>query len=225
MSEDIREMIDKVKSIGKQLSENLENKTNKAKDIIQILNNNGIKVSKKQYYYDGSGYKEKYEIVDSVEVGGVTEYLGIPIKEKAQGFITKNGILQNFYYHNGKGFETTKNIDEFLKNISNSHEPLNENLNQEKSFKYIKVNENPRANMLIAITNGKDEIPDNGKYLKIINTETGEEISPCKKFTDKVNYQGTPNVLQTDVYHYFDDDWHRMDALVYPTKKWTWEYI
>ena len=31
-----------------------------------------------------------------------------------KGFITKRGILQNFFYHTGDGFETTKDINKFL---------------------------------------------------------------------------------------------------------------
>jgi hypothetical protein len=40
--------------------------------------------------------------------------MGIPTKVKSQGFITKRGILQNFFYHTGDGFETTKDINKFL---------------------------------------------------------------------------------------------------------------
>lgn len=119
----------------------------------------------------------------------------------------------------------SEDIRKMIFKVKNFKDFVNENLEGKKSFKYIKDNENPIANMLIAITNGKGEQPAYNKRFKIINTETGEEISPCSKFTDKVDYPLTPNVTQTDVYHYFDNDWHRMDALEYPTKKWTWEYI
>jgi hypothetical protein len=83
-------------------------------EIVGILNTHGIKVSPKENFYNGANYGEKYTIIGSDDVDGKTPYMGIPTKVKSQGFITRNGILQNYFYHTGDGFETTKNINEFL---------------------------------------------------------------------------------------------------------------
>jgi hypothetical protein len=98
------------------LNENIINinKMN-AKEIIQQLDNIGIKVSKKENFYNGSNYGEKYSIIGSDDVDGKTPYMGIPTKVKSQGFITKKGVLQNYFYHTGNGFETTKDFNEFLR--------------------------------------------------------------------------------------------------------------
>jgi len=98
------------------INENLIKTSNmKTKEIIDILNSKGLKVSKKENFYNGSGYGEKYIIIGSEDVDGKTPYLGIPTKVKAQGFITKNSVLQNYFYYIGGGFETTKDINEFLR--------------------------------------------------------------------------------------------------------------
>ena len=98
------------------IDENLIKTSNmKTKEIIDILNSKGLKVSKKENFYNGSGYGEKYIIIGSEDVDGKTPYLGIPTKVKAQGFITKNSVLQNYFYYIGGGFETTKDINEFLR--------------------------------------------------------------------------------------------------------------
>jgi hypothetical protein len=89
----------------------------KANEIITALGLFGIRVSKKENDFNGSSYIERYTLIDSDWVDGFTSYLGVPIKVKTQGFICKKGVLQNFYYHNGKGFETPTDIDTFLKNI------------------------------------------------------------------------------------------------------------
>ena len=91
------------------------NNNMKAKEIIKLLNSKDIKVSKGENFYNGSSYGKKYTIIGSSDVDGKTPYLGIPVKVKAQGFITKEGRLHNFYYHTGKCFETTKDINEFLR--------------------------------------------------------------------------------------------------------------
>jgi hypothetical protein len=84
------------------------------KEIVRILNKHDIKVSPKENFYNGANYGEKYTIIGSDDVDGKTPYMGIPTKVKSQGFITRNGILQNYFSHTGNGFETTKNINEFL---------------------------------------------------------------------------------------------------------------
>lgn len=84
------------------------------KEIIQLLNSKGIKVSKKENFYNGSNYGVKYKIIVSSDVDGKTPYMGIPTKDKSQGFIIKRGVLQNFFNHTGDGFETTKDINKFL---------------------------------------------------------------------------------------------------------------
>lgn len=89
----------------------------RTKEIIELLNAKGIKVSKKENFYDGSNYGEKYTIIGSSEVDGKTPYMGIPTKVKSQGFITKRGVLQNFFYNNGDGFETTKDINKFFEEL------------------------------------------------------------------------------------------------------------
>lgn len=89
----------------------------KVKDITSALSLFGVKVSSKEDFYNGSGYRERYTIVGCDEVDGYTSYLGLPTKVKTQGFITKKGVLQNFYYHTGTGFVTTQDIDLFLKEI------------------------------------------------------------------------------------------------------------
>jgi hypothetical protein len=98
------------------LNENIIN-TNKmgVKEIIQQLNDRGIKVSKKENFYNGANYGEKYTIIGSDDVDGKTPYMGIPTKVKSQGFITKKGVLQNYFYHNGDVFKTTKDFNEFLR--------------------------------------------------------------------------------------------------------------
>jgi hypothetical protein len=83
-------------------------------EIVGILNKYRIKVSPKENFYNGANYGEKYTIIGSDDVDGKTPYMGVPTKVKSQGFITRNGILQNYFYHTGDGFETTKNINEFL---------------------------------------------------------------------------------------------------------------
>lgn len=115
MENDIRKLINQVKNFGKQLNENTETESKTVKEIVRVLNNHNINVSPKEKFYNGSGYSEKYTIIGSDDVDGKTEYLGVPTKVKSQGFITKNGVLQNFFNHNGDGFDTTTNIDEFLK--------------------------------------------------------------------------------------------------------------
>lgn len=97
------------------LNENIETEPKTVKEIIGILNKYGIKVSPKENYYTTGSYGERYTIINSTDVDGKTSYLGIPTKVKSQGFITRNGILQNYFFHTGNGFETTKNINEFLK--------------------------------------------------------------------------------------------------------------
>jgi hypothetical protein len=89
----------------------------KALKIIKLLNSKGIKVSKREGFYNGSDYGEKYTIINSSYVEGKTLYMGIPTKVKSQGFIIKRDILQNFFYHTGDGFKTTENINEFLRRI------------------------------------------------------------------------------------------------------------
>ena len=114
MSKDIREMIDKVKNL-KSLNENLS-----LGNIKTILYNNGIKnISEPESFYDGSGYGEKYVIIDSEKVNGKTPYMGIPTKVNSQGFILKNGELKNFFAWNGSGFDTFTNIDDFLNAVKN----------------------------------------------------------------------------------------------------------
>lgn len=89
-----------------------------AKEIIQLLNGEGIKVSKKELSYSSSsGYIEKYYILGSKEVNIVTSYLGTPTKSLSQGFITKGDKLGNYFYHNGKGFSVTEDYFTFLKEI------------------------------------------------------------------------------------------------------------
>ena len=97
------------------INENINvNNNMKTKEIIELLNSKGIKVSKKENFYNGANYGEKYTIIGSSDVDGKTPYMGIPTKVKSQGFITKRGVLQNFFYHTGDGFETTKDINKFL---------------------------------------------------------------------------------------------------------------
>lgn len=87
------------------------------KEIVNLLRDNGFEISKKERYYNGSNYGEKYSIIGSDDVDGKTPYMGIPTKLKSQGFIMKKNILQNFFYHNGNGFDTTKDINIFLRAI------------------------------------------------------------------------------------------------------------
>lgn len=91
----------------------------KTKEIIELLNSKGIKVSKKENFYNGANYGEKYTIIGSSDVDSKTPYMGIPTKVKSQGFITKRGVLQNFFYRTGGGFETTKDINKFLSGLKN----------------------------------------------------------------------------------------------------------
>jgi hypothetical protein len=114
MENEIRKLINQVKNFGKPLNENIETEPKTVKEIVGILNKYDIKVSPKEKFYNGSNYGEKYTIIGSGDVDGYTPYLGIPIKVKAQGFITRNGILQNYFFHTSDGFETTKSINEFL---------------------------------------------------------------------------------------------------------------
>ncbi len=111
----MRKLIDQVKNFGNSLNENAETEPKTVKEIMGILTKNNIKVSSGEDFYNGSGYAKKYTVIDSDDVDGKTAYLGIPTKVKSQGFIIKNGVLQNYFYHTGEGFETTKDINEFLK--------------------------------------------------------------------------------------------------------------
>lgn len=115
MENEMRKLIDQVKNFGEKLNENIEIEPKTVKEIVAVLNKYGIKVSGKENFYNGSNYGETYTIIGSDDVDGKTPYLGIPTKVKSQGFITRNGILQNYFFHTGKGFETPKNINEFLR--------------------------------------------------------------------------------------------------------------
>jgi hypothetical protein len=92
----------------------------KATEIIDILNVNEIKVTTKEKSYNGSYYIEKYSIVDSDIVSSKT-YDYLPTEVRSQGFITKKGVLQNFFYHNGEGFVTTSDINVFLKVVKKGY--------------------------------------------------------------------------------------------------------
>jgi uncharacterized protein with GYD domain len=118
MENEMRKLIDQVKNFGEKLNENIENEPKTVKEIVAVLNKYGIKVSGKENFYNGSWYGEKYTIIGSSEVDGKTPYMGIPTKVKSQGFITKRGVLQNFFYHTGDGFETTKDINKFLSAVA-----------------------------------------------------------------------------------------------------------
>lgn len=115
----LNRIINEMKELKKSITENVEPQYRTVKDIIRFLNSNGLEVSKKENFYNGSNYGEKYSIVGCKEVAGKTSYLGIPTMVKSQGFITRNGILQNFFCHNGSGFDTTTDINEFLNWVSN----------------------------------------------------------------------------------------------------------
>jgi hypothetical protein len=91
----------------------------RTEEIIALFNSKGIKVSKKEKFYNGAWYGEKYTVLGSSDIDGVTPYMGIPTKLKSVGFITKSGILQNFFYHTGNGFKTTSDINKFLKDYIN----------------------------------------------------------------------------------------------------------
>lgn len=93
----------------------IETEPKTVEEIVAVLSKYDIKVSKKRNFYNGSNYGEKYTIIGSDDVDGKTPYMDIPTKVKSQGFITRNGILQNYFFHTGEGFETTKNINEFLR--------------------------------------------------------------------------------------------------------------
>lgn len=97
-----------------EINENFYPNNMRAKEIIEILNSKGIKVSKKENFYASGRYGEKYSIIDSPDVDGKMPYLGIPVKVKSQGFITIRGVLQNFFYHTGDGFDTTNDLNKFL---------------------------------------------------------------------------------------------------------------
>lgn len=91
----------------------------KVKEIIEILSSKGVKISKKESFYNGANYGERYTIVGSFNIDGYTPYMGIPTKVKSHGFIARNGILQNFFYHNGNEFEITKDINKFESTLIN----------------------------------------------------------------------------------------------------------
>ncbi len=105
--------------ISSMINESLNTDIVKVKEIISLLNSKGIKVSKKEDYYNGSGYRERYSIIGSDDIDGYTSYSSTPIKVKSHGFITKDGILQNFFYHTGERFEITKDINTFLISLEN----------------------------------------------------------------------------------------------------------
>ena len=95
-------------------------------DIIDILAEHGIRLSKKQSFYNRANYA-----IGAEDVEGKSDYLHIPIKVKSQGVIVKNGILQNFYYHTGDEFATTRDIHEFIRAVNGSethedyrHDPM-----------------------------------------------------------------------------------------------------
>ncbi len=115
METEMRKLIDQVKNFGKLLNENIETEPKTVKEIVRILNKYDIKVSPKENFYNGANYGEKYTIIGSDDVDGKTPYMGIPTKVKSQGFIIKKGVLQNYFYHTGNGFETTNDFNEFLR--------------------------------------------------------------------------------------------------------------
>jgi len=115
MENEMRKLIDQVKNFGGKLNENTEIEPDSVNGIIYVLGKYDIKVSGKEDFYNGANYGEKYTIIDSDDVDGKTPYMGIPTKVKSQGFITRNGKLQNYFFHTGEGFETTKSINEFLR--------------------------------------------------------------------------------------------------------------
>lgn len=115
MENEMRKLIDQVKNFDEKLNKNIEIEPKNVKEIVNVLSKYGIKVSKKENFYNGSSHGEEYTIIGSDDVDGKTPYLGIPIKVKSEGFITRGGILQNYFFHTGEGFELTKNINTFLR--------------------------------------------------------------------------------------------------------------
>jgi hypothetical protein len=88
-------------------------------EILDTLKDTGIKISKPTWFYNGSNYGQRYVVIDSGEIEGRSDYLGVPIMKKKEGFIAKNGMLQNFYFHNGEEYLTSKDINWFINKIKN----------------------------------------------------------------------------------------------------------
>jgi len=88
-------------------------------EILDTLKDTGIKISKPTWFYNGSNYGQRYVVIDSGEIEGRSDYLGVPIMKKKAGFIAKNGMLQNFYFHNGEEYLTSKDINWFINKIKN----------------------------------------------------------------------------------------------------------
>ena len=88
------------------------------KEIITKLNSFGIRVNKPENFYITGSYGKRYSISNSILVDGYTPYYNIPTKVTSQGFIFHSEKFSNFFWHDGNEFQTSKNIDEFIKQIT-----------------------------------------------------------------------------------------------------------
>ena len=88
-------------------------------EATHILRGKGFNFSKGEVYYNGSGYRRKFSLEGSSEVPSVTPYMGSPTTSAAFGFITDEhgNYVRNFFYYTGSGFNTTKNINDFITQI------------------------------------------------------------------------------------------------------------
>lgn len=87
------------------------------KQIKQLLGK--IPVSNGKTYYNGSGYRKDYQITSTPLIESRTSYMKIPVMTHSAGFITtEKGELCNFYWHDGEGFQTTKDIDLFITKVN-----------------------------------------------------------------------------------------------------------
>jgi hypothetical protein len=89
----------------------------KQEEIRAILKDNGIKISDAQNCYTGGRYYKRYEVIGCKQVKRLTEYNNTPYIGASQGFYTRNGVIENYFSYNDKGFDTTTNINDFLTNI------------------------------------------------------------------------------------------------------------
>ena len=90
------------------------------KEAIEIIEEAGYNVKGPESFYSGSGYKNKYAIKESASVRSKSPYLGLPVIVKSAGFIAKNKKVGNYYFHNGSGFDTFTDIEEFIERLKSN---------------------------------------------------------------------------------------------------------
>lgn len=63
-----------------------------------------LDIKSKELFYNGSGYRARYGLAtDMVEAQSSQKFI---VKIPSAGFIANGNKIENFYMHNGEGFDT-----------------------------------------------------------------------------------------------------------------------